>query len=65
MTMQRMDLVPEGISSEQQHLLQDTILFAANAETPYIIKNMILVGVCALFFFLTPGGCSRTITRGP
>ena len=63
MMMQRMDLVPDGISPEQQHLLQDTVLFAANAQIPHIIKNMILVGVCALFFFLAPGVCDSTITR--
>ena len=49
-----------GISLEQQHLLQDTVLFAANAQIPHIIKNMILVGVCALFFFLAPSVCRIT-----
>ena len=61
MIMQRMDLVPEGISPEQQHLLP--IPYAANAQIPHIIKNMILIGVCALFFFLTPSVCGRAITR--
>ncbi len=63
MMMQRMDLVPDGISPEQQQLLQDTILFAANAQIPHIIKNMILIGVCGLFFFLAPSVCGSTITR--
>ena len=63
MMMQRMDLVPEGLSPEQQHLLQDTVLFAANAQIPHIVKNVILIGVCALFFFLAPGVCRSTTAR--
>ena len=47
-----MGLVPYGISPEQQHLLQDTVLFVANAQIPHIIKDMILVGVCTLFFLV-------------
>lgn len=63
MMMRRMDLVPDGISPEQQHLLQDTVLFAANAQIPHIVKNVILIGVCALFFFLAPDVCSSTTAR--
>ena len=57
MMLQRMDLVPRDIPEQQQHLLQDAILFASNAQHPHIIKNMILFGVCALFFFLAPRVC--------
>ena len=63
MMLQRMDLVPEGMPDQQQHLLQDAILFAANAQNPHIIKNMILLGVCVLFFFLAPRVCRTRITR--
>ncbi len=63
MMLQRLDLVPRGIPEEQQHLLQDAILFAANAQHPHIIKNMILLGVCTLFFFLAPRVCGARITR--
>ena len=63
MMLQRMDLVPKEIPAQQQHLLQDTILFAANAQQPHIVKNIILIGVCALFFFLGPRVCRARITR--
>ncbi len=63
MMLQRMDLVPEELPEQQLHLLQDAILFAANAQHPHIIKNMILLGVCALFFFLAPRVCGARITR--
>ncbi len=63
MMLQRMDLVPQGIPEQQQHLLQDTILFAANAQQPHIVKNIILIGVCVLFFFLAPRVCGARITR--
>jgi hypothetical protein len=49
-----MDLVPDRISPEQQHLPRKTVLFVTNAQIPRIIKNMGLVGVCALFSFLAP-----------
>ncbi len=61
MMLQRMDLVPTEIPEQQQHLLQDAILFAANAQHPHIIKNMILFGVCALFFFLAPRVCGARV----
>lgn len=63
MMMGRMNLVPEGIPPQQQSLLEDTILFAANAQLPHIIKNVILIGVCILFFVLAPSVCGRMITR--
>ena len=63
MMMGRMNLVPEGIPPQQQRLLEDTILFAANAQMPHIIKNVILIGVCILFFILAPSVCGTTITR--
>ena len=63
MMMGRMNLVPEGIPPQQQSLLEDTILFAANAQMPHIIKNVILIGACILFFILAPSVCGRTITR--
>ena len=63
MMLHRMDLVPEGIPEQQQHLLQDAILFAANAQNPHIVKNLILLGVCTLFFFLAPRVCGAKTAR--
>jgi len=55
--------MPRDIPEQQQHLLQDAILFASNAQHPHIIKNMILFGVCALFFFLAPRVCGAREVR--
>ncbi len=38
-------------------MLEDTILFAANAQVPHIMKNLVLIGVCVMFYVLAPRLC--------
>jgi len=57
----RLAALPETLSTAQHALLKDTILFAANAQIPHIAKNAVLIGLCAVFFVLSPRICGSQI----
>lgn len=57
----RLDAIPESASEEQVSLLTDTILFAANAQIPHLLKNLVLVGMCVMFYLLAPRLCGRHV----
>jgi len=62
---QRLGMIPESITDQQRAMLEDTIQFAANAQIPHILKNLVLVGVCGVVFILGPRLCgSRVRPRG-
>ncbi len=52
MMTDRLGMMPEGILETERVTLEDTILFAANAQGPHILKNLVLVGVCVMFYVL-------------
>lgn len=57
----RLTMLPESLSPSERALLRDTILFAANAQIPHIVKNMVLIGLCVVFFVLSPRICGNRI----
>jgi len=57
MMQDRLNDLPSALSDQQTAQLTDTILFAANAQTPHILKNLVLVGVCVVIFMLAPRLC--------
>ncbi len=57
MMIDRLGMMPAGISEAERVMLEDTILFAANAQVPHIMKNLVLVGVCVMFYVLAPRLC--------
>lgn len=59
----RLAILPEGLSDADHAMLEDTILFAANAQIPHILKNLVLVGVCLVVFLLAPTLCGTKLER--
>lgn len=53
----RMEQIPEGLGAEQRAMIEDTVRFAANSQIPHALKNLVLVGVCAVVFVLGPTVC--------
>lgn len=64
MMQARIAMIPESASEEQVAMLTDTILFAANAQMPHALKNLVLVGMCAMFYALAPRLCGERVTGG-
>lgn len=46
----RLDMMPEGLDATTQALWMDTTLFASNSQIPHVLKNLILLGVCWIFY---------------
>lgn len=63
MMNQRLAMLPEALTGEERAMLTDTIQFAANAQMPHIMKNLVLVGVCAVVFVLGPRICAACKTK--
>jgi len=57
MMQARLEMLPAGLAEADRVMLEDTILFAANAQIPHILKNFVLIGVCAVVFVLAPRLC--------
>ena len=63
MMQSRLPILAEHIDPAQRAMLKDTVLFAANAQIPHILKNAVLMGVCAMLFCLAPKICGNRIER--
>ena len=61
MMLARLDLLPEGLSDADRAMIRDTFLFAANAQIPHIVKNVVLIGVCVVVFVLAPRLCGSRV----
>lgn len=59
----RLPILLEHTDAAQRALLEDTVLFAANAQLPHIFKNIVLMGVCAMLFCLAPTICGNRFKR--
>jgi len=59
----RLEMLPEGLSEEDRRIFEDTILFAANAQIPHLLKNLVLAGVCSMVFVLSPKLCGSRVKR--
>ncbi len=57
----RLSMLPETLLPAERALLRDTILFAANAQIPHIVKNGVLIGLCVVLFVLSPRICGNQI----
>jgi hypothetical protein len=57
MMQERLALIPEGMSPADRALLEDAILFAANAQLPHAVKNLVLIGFCVVVYVLGPRLC--------
>ncbi|HED52730.1 MAG TPA: hypothetical protein ENJ00_00815 [Phycisphaerales bacterium] len=61
MMQARLSKLPEGLTDADRAMIEDTILFAANAQIPHIMKNLVLVGVCVVVFVLGPRLCGSRV----
>jgi len=57
----RMKMLPANLSESDRAMLEDTIQFAANAQIPHILKNLVLIGVCLVIYILAPKLCGNKI----
>ncbi len=55
--LDRASMLPEGLTESERAMLVDTIQFAGNAQMPHALKNVVLVGVCAMVYLLAPRLC--------
>lgn len=65
MMQSRLEAIPKDLSEEQTALLTDTIFFAANAQIPHLLKNLVLAGMCVMFFLLAPRLCGSRVGDRP
>ena len=54
MMQDRLPMLLEHTDPDHRAMLEDTVLFAANAQIPHILKNVVLMGVCVMLFCLAP-----------
>ncbi len=59
----RLGMLPDSFIGPEREAVEDAILFAANAQLPHLLKNLVLVGVCAMVFALAPKLCGSKRVR--
>ncbi len=61
--LSREPALSSGLDGNELKILHDTIQFAANAQIPHMLKNLVLVGLCVMVFVLAPRLCGSRIER--
>lgn len=57
----RLDMLPTGLGEGDLAMIKDTFHFAANAQIPHILKNLVLVGLCFVVFLQAPKLCGSRL----